>query len=373
MPSALRSSSGATLDLNFMTPGTLDPSITFTRASTATYTDATGTIQTAAVNAPRWDYTGGALRGLLIEEARANVVLFSADFGNANWSKPGSSAAPVVTVDQVIAPDGTMTADQIVYPAVPSAGNYAMVSAGSGTNAAVYAFSVWLRGAVGGEQTYVMTTPDGATYYRTLATLTTQWQRFTLITGTLTAATWFFAIGTDRRDASQVATGASMIYAWGAQVEQGAFATSYTPTTAAAVTRAADIMTLPTNVSWYSGTAGTLMVNAMLPANGNNGYRGLFCLDGGVGNVWLRAYTITGSADINCNVNTTDVAIGTMTPGTPFKMAVTYAANGTTSALNGNTATSTAERYQRPRPIRRYVLGSRITPPITRRTATYAV
>ena len=51
--------SGATLDLSFMTPGTLDPRITFTRASTATYTDFNGVTQTAAVNAPRWDYTGG--------------------------------------------------------------------------------------------------------------------------------------------------------------------------------------------------------------------------------------------------------------------------------------------------------------------------
>ena len=69
---------GATLDLSFMTPGTLDPRITFTRASTATYTDFNGVTQTAAVNAPRWDYTGGSLKGLLIEEARTNVLLNSA-------------------------------------------------------------------------------------------------------------------------------------------------------------------------------------------------------------------------------------------------------------------------------------------------------
>ena len=69
---------GVSLDLSFMTPGTLDPRITFTRASTATYTDFNGVTQTAGVNAPRWDYTGGALRGLLIEEARTNVLLNSA-------------------------------------------------------------------------------------------------------------------------------------------------------------------------------------------------------------------------------------------------------------------------------------------------------
>ena len=68
---------GVTLDLNFMNPGTLDPRITFTRASTAAYIDASGFIQMAAVNAPRWDYdpvTHG-LRGVLIEEQRTNVLL----------------------------------------------------------------------------------------------------------------------------------------------------------------------------------------------------------------------------------------------------------------------------------------------------------
>jgi hypothetical protein len=71
---------GASLDLSFMTPSTLDPRIAFTRASIATYFDATGTLQTAPANAPRWDYdpVSHALRGMLIEEARTNVLLNSA-------------------------------------------------------------------------------------------------------------------------------------------------------------------------------------------------------------------------------------------------------------------------------------------------------
>ena len=74
---------GATLNLNFMIPGTLDPTITFTRSSTGTYFDSTGTMQTAATNAPRWDYDPVTLqlRGLLIEEARTNLLLNSATLG----------------------------------------------------------------------------------------------------------------------------------------------------------------------------------------------------------------------------------------------------------------------------------------------------
>jgi hypothetical protein len=76
--------SPAALDLNFLTMApTLDPRITFTRASTATYFDSTGTMQTAATNAPRWDYNPSthALNGLLIEEARTNLLLNSAALG----------------------------------------------------------------------------------------------------------------------------------------------------------------------------------------------------------------------------------------------------------------------------------------------------
>ena len=83
------------LSLDFMTPGTLDPRITFTRASTATYTDASGTIQTAAVNAPRWDYdpVTHALKGLLIEEARTNVLLNSAVLSTQSVTVPASAQA----------------------------------------------------------------------------------------------------------------------------------------------------------------------------------------------------------------------------------------------------------------------------------------
>lgn len=60
--------------------GSLPSGLTFTRASTATYFDVTGTMQTAATNTPRFDYNPSthALNGLLIEETRTNLLLNSA-------------------------------------------------------------------------------------------------------------------------------------------------------------------------------------------------------------------------------------------------------------------------------------------------------
>ena len=75
-PSALR------LDFvnDVFTPGGFGSVITFTRASTATHFDATGALQTAAIDTPRIDHDPVTLarRGLLIEAARTNLFLNSA-------------------------------------------------------------------------------------------------------------------------------------------------------------------------------------------------------------------------------------------------------------------------------------------------------
>lgn len=251
------------LSLDFMTPGTLDSRITFTRASTGTYTNASGVIQSAAINAPRWDYDPitRALKGLLLEEARTNVCLYSADFTNAAWNKGALGVvAPVVTGDQTTAPDGTATADRVVFPAISVAGHVTNLYQAIILNPATHMFSVWLRGNVGGEQTYIYTTDGGSTYDgRLLVTLTTQWQRFTVLRSSTVGANWIVSVGVDLRDAGQSSKPAQTIFAWGAQVEQGAFATSYIPVASTATTRARDVCGIPpANMSgWFAPPGGS--------------------------------------------------------------------------------------------------------------------
>jgi hypothetical protein len=242
---------GATLALDFMSSGNMPPGVTFTRASTATYTDASGVIQTAAVNQPRWE-----ARGLLIEEARTNVILNSGNI--ALWGLFGS-VQPVVTANQVTAPDGTLTAARVVYPAVSGAGTFSVFSQSATLSAAAYSFSLWLRGNAGGERVYICATPDGATYYKAAAILTTAWQRFSFVTPNLTAAPWFFETGTDLRDATQASTPAQTIYAWGGQVEPGTFPTSVIYTVSSPVTRAFDnCFIAPANMApWFASPGGT--------------------------------------------------------------------------------------------------------------------
>lgn len=208
--------------------------------------------------APRWDYDPMTrkLLGVLIEETRTNITFSSGDLSNtAYWTYNGfnGSAAPVVTGNQAIAPDGTMAAARVVFPAVSGVGAGSQVVQGRNMTANPFTSSLWLRGNVGGEQLYMWVLDGSAvTYYRTLVTLTTAWQRFSFSTPALTAAFWYPCFGVDLRDAGQSAKPAQTVFAWGAQVEQGADISSYIPTTTVAVTRQVEQCYIIPLGAWYN-------------------------------------------------------------------------------------------------------------------------
>lgn len=266
-PSEMVDLTSPTLDLDFTTtPGQLPPGVAFTRINTATYTDLAGIVRIAAAGVPRWDYDPNtlALKGLLIEEPRTNMFLWSSTPTSSSWAKwsVGTGTAPVVTANQTTAPDGTLTAASIVYPAVSGAGNASAIYQNPTMTAAVYTVSFYLKGAVGGEQLYLIA--NGAGFQSTRITLTTSWQRFTFTPTTLTASTWFWELGADMRDGTQTATPAQTIYMWGAQLELGAYASSYIPTTTAALARPLDIVTLPIG-SWFNPATGSLAGDYIVP------------------------------------------------------------------------------------------------------------
>ena len=71
------------ISMNFAKAGYLDPRVTFARASTATYTDEFGYIRTANTNIPRFQYANGVCEGLLIEESRTNLFRNESPIGAA--------------------------------------------------------------------------------------------------------------------------------------------------------------------------------------------------------------------------------------------------------------------------------------------------
>ena len=66
--------------LDFQNSKQLDPRVTFSRSSSATYTNSAGQVVSAAENEPRFDHdpTTGESLGLLMEESRTNLFLNSA-------------------------------------------------------------------------------------------------------------------------------------------------------------------------------------------------------------------------------------------------------------------------------------------------------
>jgi hypothetical protein len=217
--------------------GSLGAGAVFTRASTGTYYNSSGVLVSAAINAPRFDYDPVTLqlKGVLLEDSSTNLAQQSANLANAAaWGPSGGNGvvAPTATANQVTAPDGTTTAARIVLPAVSGAGAWSTLTQNITTTVNPSVFSMWLRGNVGGELVYLQATPDAVTYYRTAATLTTAWQRFSVpITGA--GQGYFCQIGIDRRDAAQTSTSAQTIFAWGAQCESN-YMSSHIPTTTVA-------------------------------------------------------------------------------------------------------------------------------------------
>jgi hypothetical protein len=228
----------------------IDPRFTFTRGSDGTYIDASGVIRTAGANQPRFEFDPitGASKGLLIEESRTNLALHSEDFSNAYWLKTASETgvAPVVTSNNATAPDGTSTADRIVFSrGTATASDFSGIQSGNLAPTAIrYAGSLWIKAATSGDVGKEIQFRHVSTGTPLVHTLTLGWQRIGRIeTG---------VVGTRRLDFGLIDAGISetsvSVHAWGAQVEAGSSLGSYIPTTTGTATRAADLLSFDTDV-----------------------------------------------------------------------------------------------------------------------------
>ena len=254
--------------------------ITFTRASGGTFLGSDGLLQTAANNIPRIEYDAtGAVKGLLIEQARTNLVTYSNDFTTSSWTRYRVSIAS--NVSGVTAPDGSETVDKMI----PNSANHehrvwdGVSSTAVGETYSVYAKSagydyVWLgyyEGAVYGYAVVnltngVVTASNTANYsveastngfYRISVTKTASGTnpRYISISPSPTASPTL----NSNNAPLYTGDGTSGIYVWGAQIEAGAFHSSYIPTTGTAATRAVDVAQIPTSAFGYNNDKGTVV------------------------------------------------------------------------------------------------------------------
>jgi hypothetical protein len=326
------------------------PSIsTFTRASTATYVDATGTIKTAAAGELRHNYNPitGEYKGWLIEESRTNLLTYSEDFSNAAWTKTGSS----ITSNATTAPDGETTADKLVEA---SGGTYHQLihSSAVGSGANTFSFFVQSSGdsrsvnasiynPTDGTVAVIRFNPDtglvedGTAYvdeYRD------GWYRV-WFSGTTTVANSSVYLTLYNGSALYSGDGSSGLYIWGAQLEVGASPSSYIPTTTAAATRAADVLSVSTSDFAYNQNEGTLYVEFSLDALGPSGnVIAEFWED--ASNRWLFFVTATGVIQIMCRTDGVIIAqmtLGGVVVGTTHRAAFSIKQNEFKGCLDGGT------------------------------------
>lgn len=233
------------LDLDFLS-GTLDPRITFTRASSGTFFGSNGLLQTAANDVPRFDYDPSTLapRGLLIEEQRTNLLLYNRDLTDITWVKTNITAVR----NQTGIDGAANTATRLTASASNGTVLQIIISASAARATSVYMRRVTGTGAV------EMTQDNGGTW--TAIAVPTTWGRVTIPSATVTNPTVGFRIVTSG-DAIDVDY---------CQCENGQFATSAIANTTTTTTRVADtaVMTGTNFSSWYNASEGTLFAQANL-------------------------------------------------------------------------------------------------------------
>lgn len=318
--------------LDFANSQQVDPRISFTRASTATYFDAQGVLRTAASGVPRIDHdpVTGECKGLIPEEARTNLLTYSEQFDNAAWNKFGTS---VVSANAISAPNGTVSADLISNCAGYSnrlSNLTAVTISGGGT----YTFSVYVRSSGSGSEAVLQLATFGGTYktVTVVKSLAQEWKRLDIQITTNSDNTGLFVIiyGGD---------GTSGLYLWGAQLEAGASPTSYIPTTSAAATRAAEVasMTGANFSEWYRQDEGTFVVTASRAATGR-----AFTVSDGTANENMRVNLSAASPlrpDWQVIANGTTQVATTSTPNVPlnsnFTVAASYKKDDFAISVNG--------------------------------------
>lgn len=242
--------------------------------------------------APRFDHnpTTGESLGLFVEESRTNLLKYSEQFDNANWTQAFLNEQ--ITANEAVAPNGLTVADKVSSDSGVSGefgvgqaisvtantthtisifakaadSNFLYLRSYGGTSNVFYTIIVDLssgtvtKTATGSSTTNVSNKvtayPNG--WYRISITAAHNHTFYYLIAGPAPSST--ADIGGTFGQVSYLGAANQSIYLWGAQLEAGDFPTSYIPTEGAAVTRGADVTSISgTNFSgFYSGSEHTI-------------------------------------------------------------------------------------------------------------------
>jgi hypothetical protein len=325
--------------------------IQLNRGSVATpYLATTGAIR---IGIPQSYDAAAAQYGILVEPAATNLLLYSQEQANAAWTISG--AGLTVTDNNAVAPDGTTTAARYAHTdansfnnspttglTISSGVNYTfsgyakpdttswvriLVAEGTGGTNSFRAFFDITNGTVGttqstGTWTYVSSsiTPVGGGYYRIS------------VTGTTADTTAFVFMRCANADNSVPANG-NAAWFWGAQLELGSVATSYTHTLGSTVTRAIDLLQVLNASLPFSATVGSAYMKAKMRATDPTAVNVFFSFNDNTLDERIQVYRGEGVTDdftlyiVDGGSDQTVLNGGAITLGTTAKVGVQWAAN----------------------------------------------
>ena len=341
----------------------------YTPTTTQPITNYIPVLETAASGVARFDHNPTTFEslGLLIEESRTNLLLQSETF-STTWVATRCS----ITANTIVAPDGALTADKLVEDATAS-DTHLLTQSISFTSGTAYTYSIFAKQAEAGRflQLLFPSAAFGSALRATFDLTNGTFQVSASITGAITFVGngWYRCsiTGTATTTASatigillansSAATGAAAIYTgdgysgiyiWGAQLEAGAFPTSYIPTVASQVTRAADAASMTgTNFSsWYNQGAGTLYAESRCPNGIIGNLNRIASLNDGTTSNRTEIDTGSGTATIG-RITTNGTSQGILSAGsyTDFqlrKSALAIQVDNFTLAANTATTSDTS-------------------------------
>ncbi len=352
---------GSTDNLYSVLPANGNGDFNATRGLTATRVNKDGLIESVAVDTPRLDYplTNGVVGDcphLLLEPQRENLQVYSEEFSNAAWSKSGS----LVTADQIISPDGNLTADKLNDNNSGTGVVQIFDNIFSLTSSGTYTFSVFAKkGTINyvALRTENFTTPSNSTSYfdldsGALGTIDSQhtakitnygngWYRcsITFTLSTDVAGTLVIRANEADNTPNVVMNGNKNIYLWGAMMEESSFASSYihTPTNAT-VTRSADICNDSGTSAEFNDSEGVLFAEIAALANDLT-RRDISISDGTTSNrVVLRYDNSSNRLRVFVNGTSDSITVLGYTITDTLKIAYKYKVNDYAIWVNGTEA-----------------------------------
>ena len=306
---------------------------------------------------PRFDYDPVTLapKGLLVEEARTNLFTYSEQFDNAAWVPTNQTVTPNSTTS----PGNTATADTLNEGT--GTGSHNIGQNFSSTSGVSYAFSAYFKN---GDARYLQLFFGGGGHgFNAFANFDLQtgtvgtvgssatasivnagngWYRCVIVAAatatTVNASVQIAIVRSSTSARAENFTGTNkFIYAWGAQLEAGAFATSYIPTVASTVTRSADVASITGSLfnGWYRQDEGTFVFQGTPLSVSGFSYAALAndTTNNNRFGMYRSAAAVSGLV-VSGGVTQMDIAASSVAANVPFKMAVSAQANNGNFACN---------------------------------------